>query len=330
MLALSIVAAVACAQVPPPTDRLPSAAATRTLARVTAALEDVHLNDHVLAAEFGGPPARFGGRADPRKARLKVVTDGLAQLLTELGDAAVVDVAKGEGSSLAAKLVAIALDRRDHPGAYEALDQVYGSENGIGQAGGNATVAGPRMVRIRKEHIRPQYRLAWEYRLLVFPALDEVTGREPDPEGPGVEALPGGPVTLPPTFEGVRRTGTDATVSTVTFAFRHACTDDERGRDDSQLRWFCWAILESHVTPTALRAILDCAEFAERQWAKQKPTTPGPRGTDPAVWVARLADAPTAEGREKWRVAAAAVAAGPLTARQREMLAGLQKRLPAR
>ena len=299
MLALAIAASLA----PSPADRLPSAAATKTLARVTAALEDLHQD----------PNFRTAGNGSVDRAKcLKIVDEGLDQLVTDLGEPAAAEVARGEGRSLAAKLVAIGLDRRKHPGAYDALAEVYGDENGNGRAAtGIDYRGGPQSVLLRPKHVRPAYRLAWEYRVLVFPALYEVTRNGS------------------PTFEGVHRVRNEASILTLSFAFRHACYDGLRGRDDGQCRSYILTTLEHTPGPAALRAILECAEWAEGQWLRRKPNTPDTRG-DPAGWAARLADAPAEADREKWRAAAAAVAKGPLPARQKAMLAALQKRLPAR
>jgi hypothetical protein len=307
---------------PPGDDRLPSAAATGTLARVLAALEDLH------AIQAAGV-ARTGREC------LAAVTTGLDQLVTDLGEAAAAAVARAEGRSIAAKLVAIGLDRRRHPERHRELGRVYGDETGFGESPLGRR-SGPGVVRIRREHIREEYRLAWEFRLLVFPALHEAGPpgiQRPGTGGAGPEPadqiLPGGPVYTYPTFEGVRRIGSEASVVTLVFAFRHACRDDGDRKNLAAWREYTLDALEALGSVAALAAILDCAEWAGLQWARHPPEEVGPRGAEPAKWVENLA-APGRPDRARWAVAFGRFPVGSLTARQRALLAAARRRLDDR
>lgn len=299
MIVTCLLVALASSLTPPPTEILPSAAANVTLAHALAGIENLYQY------------IRPGTPSAPE--RLAIVDAALDRLVEDLGEKTAEAVAAGEGRSLAAKLVAIGLDRRRHPAAYEVLGTVYGNDKSTGEGG--STRAGPRMVLLRDEHVRAAYRLAWEYRLLVFPGLREV--------GPRVVrrlGTEGMELATSPTFEALTRVGREESIVTLCFYFRHMCRDDLDGKGMSNDREQCLDVLESYRSPRALLGLLECAEWAEVQWARRPPVI-GPRGGTPAAWLKLLLDDPAL--RDKWRAAAAVVATGPLTARQRAMLAPL-------
>lgn len=290
---------------PASNELLPSAAAVRTLARVTLALEDLYQERPPATAADGD--------------RIKALNSALDQLITDLGSEVAADVARGEGRSLAAKLVAIGLDRRARPGSYDALGRVYGDHSGAGEVSRAGNAVGPGPVALRPEHVREEYRLAWEYRLLVFPALREV--------GPRTYLPPGGPLggQQPPKLEAIQRIGSEASIPALTWVFRHVCRDDIDGGGQAVYREYLLDAIEARAGLAALLAVLDYAEWAELQWARRGPTYLGPRGGKPSEWVTRLADAPE-PARGRWRAAGDSAAAETLPPRQRELLTLLKVR----
>jgi hypothetical protein len=285
-----------------PDDRLPSARANATLARVVAAVEEMYVPDVTSVPRT-------------RTECLAEVKAGIDRLIDELGEDAAGRLARAEGRSAVAKLLAVALDRRRHPERYRELDRVYGSEGGEGEAprGG---AAGRLAVRIRAEHVNEAYRLAWEFRLLTAPAVDEPRGRFIG-GGPAESGLPG--VRMSPTFEAVMRVGDERSIPALVYFFRHACRDD----GDTQLlaakRAYTLDVLESFRTAAALRAILECAEWAERQWTARKPVAMDDRVSIPQRWVTDLVSRSRPDAR-RWRGLVGAPGWSGLSPRQRELL----------
>jgi hypothetical protein len=232
----------------------------------------------------------------------------LDKLVSALGEPLAEKVARTEAQSIAGKLVAIALDRRLRPERYELLALAY--KRGDPTAQRDPIV--PLMV-VKKEHVRENLRMAWEYRLLIAPAIDEpLQGASDDPGLPGVR--------MSPTFEVIKRLKNDASLPSVVFFFRHICRDDRDGKSFAVQRGYALDVLESIRTAEALKAILDCAEWAESQWARSKPEedTPG-HSPNAARWIIDLIS-PNRLDNEIWRKLVKDLPEAGLSDRQRAML----------
>jgi hypothetical protein len=294
----------------PPADAgppLPWARANAVYARALATLEDMFAQSGVLERDQEFQRA-FIGQLD--------------RLLNALGEdnAAQVrraeQVARTEGHSLAGKIVAIALDRRRRPGLYDAVEREYGSVlTGIRPDGGGRR-AGPGNQHIKKEYIDAKYRLVWEFRLLTAPAADERPFmREALP--PGFEAeIPG--IQMPPTPEALMRIGSEDSIISFVFFFRHACRDEQAsirtgvGLDD------VLTALERHPSPKAMKAVLDCAEWCEVNKGLYLPRGLK-RESPPSEWVNDLVSEKRPDG-DRWRRALAELPEDGLTQRQQNLV----------
>src|SRR5262249_40087599 len=125
---------------------------------------------------------------------------------------------------------------------------------------------GPGPQLIKKEYIGERFRLAWELRLLAAPAA----GERP------VRALISGPVdevpdvSMPPTFEALRRIKNDKSVLALGFYFRHTCRDD-KGPELPNSENVLLTLEGSFPTAAGAKAILDCAEWCELQQGRVFP-----------------------------------------------------------
>jgi hypothetical protein len=254
MLPLSL--ALAVGLIPPPTDS-PAWAKPE----VRAALADVTAKLQVCR----------DGRwtlGDDGKPDVEGVITALDKLLEAVGEKEAAKIAKSEHVWLA-KLVALALHRRQNPKLHDELGQTYGDhtqrdnrpqkewDRALSSRGGIGIL--PRR-KIFQNHLADEYRLAWEFRLLVLPRLQELH------EGYSVAGAVR--TTTQPccrvTAEAVYSFGDERSIPTLLTITKCQYLRMFEGMmlpDDDMLDLF--TCLSRHQTEVGLRAVLDWAAWTE-------------------------------------------------------------------
>ena len=257
MLPLSL--AVIAAAAPPPTD---SPAWAR--ADVRAALRNA--TEKLWRCRTG-----YGHREE----HVENVTAALDKLLDAVGEKEAAKIATSE-HVWPAKLVALALDRRKHPKRYAELVDTYGGctlppppEGDLVPRGGGSFITD--RAELLENHVADEYRLAWEFRLLVHRRLEgERSGRNGEREwGFATVKWVGGFQGRKFTYthacrfvspEAVYRIGDERSITTALAACRM-----QRGgyllSDDEGLDLF--EILARHQSEAGVRALLAWAEETE-------------------------------------------------------------------
>lgn len=268
----------AAAPVPPPRDPLPPA--------VRKAVEEV--KKHMAAPTIRDAEVRVwreaGGKFDK----------ALDRLATAVEEARFKQPAAGEGGNLDARLLAIAADRRRRPEVYRAMAKYYvrdPSPNTVGWV----PAPSPRPADLRKD-----CRLVWEY-LLLYPSGKSETD---DYAERAMNALP--------------VIGGDESLPALVARFRLLCRkhDKEDTIDaDQRRRNQVWHTLEKFRTAAGVRAMLECAAWARKQWAGLPYADFRP---DYARWLRYQL---TGFNKGSWAAAVKALPRDRLPADQRKLLA---------
>ena len=261
MLPLPLSLALAVGLLPPPTDS-PAWAKPE----VRAALADVTAKLQIcrncqLAKDCND------------KRDVEDVIAAMDKLLDAVGEKEAAKIAECEGSCFPAKLVAIALHRRKHFDLHDDLGKTYGdhtrkdsrSETEWERARkSRAQMSVLDRLEIYQNHLTAEYRLAWEFRLLVLPRLQEVPSKQRwlRAEGFPTTKIVGGKgfqfthACYKVTAEAVYAIGDERSIPTVLAASPRMQSDE----DTLDL----FACLTRHQTEVGVRAVIGWAEYTER------------------------------------------------------------------
>lgn len=155
-----------------------------------------------------------------------------------------------EATSMNAKLLAIARDRRRHPKRYQELWQTYDL---MAPGVDNLHLRLPRSPPLAEKHATEEYRLAWEYRLL-----------DPKTAERGLDR--------PPTLEALARLRKDASVLTLVYYFRCFCQDDDERKWNGHRYTMASDALKEFRTSRALAGLLECVAWQKQQYARLGPS----------------------------------------------------------
>jgi hypothetical protein len=309
MIPLSI--ALTVGLLPPPTDS-PAWAKPQ----VRAALADVTAKLQVCR----------DGRwtlGDDGKPDVEGVITALDKLLEAVGEKEAAKIAKSE-HVWSAKLVALALHRRQNPKLYDELGQTYGDhtqrdnrpqkewDRADRSRGGKGIL---QRREIFQKHLAEEYRLAWEFRLLVLPRLQEIPTHHGSERAIGISWA-----CFWVTAEAVYSFGDERSIPTLLTITKCQYLRMFEGMmlpDDNVLDLF--TCLSRHQTEVGLRAVLDWAAWTEGFYKEVTDQLsdgkPSDRKIVPRELLAGLAQAKGSE----WLALAKKLPVEGLSVREREL-----------
>jgi hypothetical protein len=208
---------------------------------------------------------------DKRDVEDVIVT--LDKLLDAVGEKEAAKITESEGQCLPAKLVALALHRRKNPKLHGELGKTYGDHTQRDSRPekeweyaelSRAKTSSLDRLEIYQNHMTEEYRLAWEFRLMVLPRLQEISSREwwlraegfPTTRRIGEKRFNYTHACYQVTAEAVYAIGDERSIPTLLAASPQMQTDN-----DTLDLFTC---LARHQTEGGVRAVLDWAILTER------------------------------------------------------------------